>query len=52
MVKHLLEDCQAGAVEGITVAEMRRALGLLEVNCYEVHSFVRQPIAWDRNINL
>jgi hypothetical protein len=41
VVKHIVEDCQAGTVEGITIHEMRRATGVLEVNCYEVHSFVR-----------
>ena len=41
MVKHVVEDCQGGARESITVQQMRRAVGILEVNCYEVHSFVR-----------
>jgi hypothetical protein len=44
VVKHLLEDCQAAALESITLQEMRRAIGVLEVNCYEVDSFVRNGL--------
>jgi hypothetical protein len=54
VVKHIVEDCQASTVEGITIPEMRRAVGVLEVNCYEVHSFVRQlfPIKFFLNFFL
>jgi len=40
VVQNLLENCQAGQIEKFTVDEVRRAVGVLEVNSYEVHSFV------------
>ena len=40
VVENLLERCRTRECEGMTVAEVRRAVGVLEVNCYEVYSFI------------
>ena len=40
VVERLLENCEAREQEGMSVAEVRRAVGVLEVNCYEVYSFI------------
>ena len=40
VVERLLVSCQAAHHEGMSQAEVRRAVGVLEVNCYEVFSFI------------
>merc|ERR1719219_3172678 len=42
VVERLLVNCQARDKEGMTEAEVRRAVGVLEVNCYEVYSFIKK----------
>ncbi|XP_023349162.1 protein msta isoform X2 [Eurytemora carolleeae] len=41
VVKNILEICKGEEIEKFTIQEVRRAVGVLEVNSYEVHSFVR-----------
>jgi len=40
IVRFLLEDCKMAEMDKFTVEQVRRAVGILEVNSYEVHSFV------------
>ena len=42
IVDHLVNKCRAGDIEGFTVDQVRRAVGVLEVNCYEVYSFIEK----------
>lgn len=42
VVDNLVVKCKAGQHEQMTVEEVRRALGVLEVNCYEVYSFIKK----------
>ena len=45
VVKNLLEDCGAAKNEAMTVEEVRRAVGVLEVNCYEVYTFLQKTVS-------
>merc|ERR1711892_151408 len=45
VVHNLLDKCKGKTIEKITETEMRRAIGVLEVNCYEVHSFINRNAA-------
>ena len=45
VVHNLLHTCKGGAYEKMTESEIRRAVGVLEVNCYEVHSFINKNAA-------
>ena len=40
VVENLLDRCNTRELEGMTEAEIRRAVGVLEVNCYEVYTFI------------
>ena len=42
VVKNLLEECGTAENEAMTAEEVRRAIGVLEVNCYEVHTFLQK----------
>merc|ERR1712106_635450 len=45
VVQNLLEKCGGRTNEKMTEIEVRRAVGVLEVNCYEVHSFINKNLA-------
>jgi len=45
VVQNLLEKCGGRFNEKMTKSEIRRAVGVLEVNCYEVHSFINKNLA-------
>ena len=42
VVDNLVNICGGAEHENMTVGEVRRALGVLEVNCYEVYSFIKK----------